>query len=47
MLNKSIKRSVYPVTKVDVALSKLKNARIFLKLNAKAGYHQLKLDKES
>jgi len=47
MLNKSIKRSIYPVTKFDVALAKLKNARIFSKLDAKAGYHQLRLDKES
>ena len=46
-LNTSVKRPVFPVPKVDVALAKLKGARIFSRLDAKAGFHQIKLDTES
>lgn len=47
VLNRSVKRAVHPIPKVDVALAKLKGSKIFSKLDAKTGYHQLKLDKES
>ena len=46
-LNTSVKRAVFPVPRVDVALAKLKGARIFSRLDAKAGFHQIKLDTES
>lgn len=46
-LNKSVKRAVHPMFKVDVLLSRLKGAKFFSKLDARAGYHQIKLDDES
>ena len=46
-LNKSIRRAVYPIQKVDITLAQLKGAKVFSSIDAKAGYHQLKLDNES
>lgn len=46
-LNNSVKRLVYPVPKIDVSLAKLKGAKIFSRLDANAGFHQLKLHKDS
>lgn len=46
-LNASIRRAVHPIPKVDVTLAKLKGAKVFSKLDARAGYHQVKLHKAS
>ena len=46
-LNNSVKRPIFPVSKIDVSLANIKGAKIFSKLDANAGYHQIKLDKES
>ena len=46
-LNRSVKRSVFPLPKVDLTLAKLKNAKVFSKLDAIAGFHQIELQEES
>lgn len=46
-LNNSVKRANYPILKVDVALASLKESKIFSKLDAQAGFYQIKLSKES
>lgn len=46
-LNRCVKRSVFPLPKVDVTLAKLKNAKVFSKLDANAGFHQIELEEES
>ncbi|XP_023245312.1 uncharacterized protein LOC111642887 [Copidosoma floridanum] len=46
-LNNNVKRAIHPIPKVDVTLARLKGSKIFSKLDATSGYHQLELDKES
>jgi hypothetical protein len=46
-LNKAIKRPKYPMTTLDDILPKLTKAKVFSVLDAKDGFHQVKLDTES
>ncbi|KAL9970565.1 hypothetical protein ACROYT_G022964 [Oculina patagonica] len=46
-LNRAIKRPKYPMPTVEEVLPKLANAKVFTVLDAKDGFHQVKLDKES
>lgn len=46
-LNKSVKRAHFPIPKISVTLSNLKNSRNFSKLDVKTGFYQIKLEKES
>ena len=46
-LNKAIKRPKYQMPTVDEVLPKLANAKVFTVLDAKDGFYQVKLDKES
>lgn len=47
ILNNNVKRSNFPILKIDTALVALKNSKIFTKLDAKAGFHQIVLHKNS
>ena len=46
-LNKAVQREVFPMSSVDDNLAKLKNSKIFTKLDAKSGFWQIPLDDES
>ena len=46
-LNKAIKRPKYPMPTLDEILPSLANAKVFTVLDAKEGFHQVKLDEES
>ena len=46
-LNKAIKRPKYQMPTVDEVLPKLAKAKVFTVLDAKDGFYQVKLDKES
>lgn len=46
-LNNSVKKANYLILKVDIALASLKKSKIFSKLDAQAGFHQIKLAKDS
>ena len=46
-LNKAIERPKYQMPTVDEVLPKLANAKVFTVLDAKDGFYQVKLDKES
>lgn len=46
-LNKTIKRANFPILKVDIVLANLKGSRIFSRLDAQAGFYQIKLHKDS
>ena len=46
-LNAAIKRPHYPMPTLDDAVSKMAGARYFTKLDAKSGYWQMKLSKDS
>ena len=46
-LNRAIKRPKYPMLTVEEVLPKLAKAKVFTVLDAKDGFHQVKLDKES
>ena len=46
-LNRAIKRPKYPMPTVEEVLPKLAKAKVFTVLDAKDGFHQVKLDKES
>jgi hypothetical protein len=46
-LNKALKRSHYPMPTIDEILPYLSNAKVFSILDAKDGFWQIKLDKES
>lgn len=46
-LNNSVKRSNFPIPKVDIALAKLKGKKYFSKLDAESGFYQIKLKEES
>ena len=46
-LNKAIKRPHFPLPVVEEVLTQLKGAKIFSTLDAKSGYWQVQLDKES
>ena len=46
-LNQNVKRTVFPIPKVDITLAKLKSAQVFSKLDANAGFHQIELEEES
>ena len=46
-LNKAVQRETHPMASVDDSLSKLKDSKIFSKLDANSGFWQLPLDDES
>ena len=46
-LNKAVKREIHPMASVDENLAKLKNSKIFSKLDADSGFWQIPLDEES
>ena len=46
-LNKPVQREVLPVSSVEESLAKLVNSKIFSKLDAKGGFWQIPLSKES
>jgi len=46
-LNRAIKRPKYQMPTVEEVLPKLAKAKVFTVLDAKGGFHQVKLDKES
>ena len=46
-LNKAVNREVHPMASVDESLSKLADSKIFTKLDAKSGYWQIPLSKDS
>ena len=46
-LNNGVKRAVHPIPKIEVSLARLKGAKIFSRLDANSGYHQVELEKES
>ena len=46
-LNRAMKRPKYQMPTVDEVLPKLARAKVFTVLDAKDGFYQVKLDKES
>jgi hypothetical protein len=46
-LNKSVLRPHFPIPKVESTLGMLKDSKFFSKLDARSGFYQIKLDKES
>ena len=46
-LNNSVKRSNFPLQKIDVALANLKGKKCFSKLDAESGFYQIKLDEDN
>ena len=44
-LNKISRKDAYPMPRIDDLLSKIKNARIFSRLDLKQGYYQIELEK--
>ena len=46
-LNKAVQREIYPMSSVDENLAKLKNSKVFTKLDAKSGFWQIPLSDES
>lgn len=46
-LNKYVKRSVFPIHKVQYTLSQLKGAKVFSKVDANSGFYQVPLSKNS
>ena len=46
-LNKAVKREVHPMASVDENLAKLKDSKVFTKLDANSGFWQIPLDEES
>ena len=46
-LNKAVQRKVYPMPSVDESLAKLRNSKIFSKLDANSRFWQIPLDEES
>ena len=46
-LNKAIQRPTYPIPTLDEILPQLANARVFSVLDAKDGFHQVRLDEAS
>lgn len=46
-LNDNVKRSNFPIPKVDVTLDNLKGSKHFSKLDTESGFYQIKLDKKS
>ena len=46
-VNRAIKRPKYQMLTVDQVLPKLSKAKVFTVLDAKDGFHQVKLDNES
>ena len=47
LLNESVLREAHPIPKVDETLAQLAGATTFSKLNAKSGFWQIPLAKES
>ena len=47
MLNKAVVRPRYQLPTVDYTLAQLKQAKVFTKLDANAGFHQVKLSEDS
>ncbi|XP_048583904.1 uncharacterized protein K02A2.6-like [Nematostella vectensis] len=46
-LNKAVKREIHPMASVDENLAKLKDSKVFTKLDANSGFWQIPLDEES
>jgi hypothetical protein len=46
LLNKVTIKSKYPLPKVDDLFDQLKDAKIFLKIDLRLGYHQVRIKKE-
>ena len=46
-LNKALLRPHYPISTIDEILPRLANAKVFTVLDAKEGFWQVKLDKQS
>lgn len=46
-LNSSVKREVYAMPAVEETLSKISEGKVFTKLDANSGFHQIQLDDES
>lgn len=46
-LNRSVKREIHPIPKIEHTLGKLAGAKVFSKLDANAGFWQVPLDPES
>ena len=46
-LNENVERETYIMPTMDDIIYKFKDSRVFSKLNAAAGYHQIPLEKES
>ena len=46
-LNESVKREIYAMPSVEETLSKIATGKVFSKLDANSGFHQIKLDEES
>ena len=45
-LNKVAIRNQYPLTRIDDLFDQLQGARVFLKIDLRSGYHQLKIRSE-
>lgn len=46
-VNKNVLRPIFPISKVENTLAKLKEATVFSKIDATSGFYQIKLDPES
>ena len=46
VLNENVMREIHPMATVDESLAKLKDSKIFTKLDAKSGFWQIPLDAE-
>ena len=46
-LNSSVKREIYSMPSVEETLSKISEGKVFSKLDAKSGFHQIELDETS
>ena len=46
-LNKALRRPHYPMCTADDVASRIRNAKVFSTLDAKAGFLQIRLDKKS
>jgi len=46
-LNTAVRREIHPMASVDDSLAKLDGSKVFTKLDANSGFHQIPLDEES
>ncbi|XP_015510927.1 uncharacterized protein K02A2.6-like [Neodiprion lecontei] len=46
-VNKNLLRPVFPILNVDISLARMRRAKFFSKLDAKSGFYQIKLDRQS